>query len=216
MYSDRIQLVHQQHEEQLSKEREKAQQRFQEMKEKLTSELTSVQSQLTLLQNKLEKCKKEKEKRDDQGEKQQPQVVIDKKEDELSKKKKKGRAPSRRSDGFLRDIHVTATPPIKRVTRQKSASQEMLDSLGLDPVTGRSESSGKGMHTPDSCRTSGKMAANGNTETKLSITKLVAESIRNPASVAAIRRELKADGLTPKIQRKFQHNLPSMPTSNDA
>ena len=38
---------------------------------------------------------------------------------------------------------------------------------------------------------------------KLSITELVAESLKNPSCIAAIRKELKADGLTPKIKKKF-------------
>lgn len=55
---------------------------------------------------------------------------------------------------------------------------------------------------------------------KRSITELVAESLKNPASIASIRQELKADNLTPRIQRKLknptnhQTTLPSL--SNDS
>lgn len=58
---------------------------------------------------------------------------------------------------------------------------------------------------------------------KMTITDLVAESLKYPGSMAAIRKELKSDGLTPKIQRKFHTakntpmTLPAMPqnaTSN--
>lgn len=47
------------------------------------------------------------------------------------------------------------------------------------------------------------------------ITELVAESLVNPSSMSAIRKELKADALTPRIQRKFAAkppppSLPSM------
>ena len=38
-----------------------------------------------------------------------------------------------------------------------------------------------------------------------SITELVTESLLNPGSMAAIRQELKADNLTPKIQRKLKN-----------
>ena len=44
---------------------------------------------------------------------------------------------------------------------------------------------------------------------KLSITDMVAESLRNPITMAAIRNELKADALTPRIQRKFAPKAPS-------
>ena len=37
----------------------------------------------------------------------------------------------------------------------------------------------------------------------LTITALVAESLSNPGSIATIRKELKSDSFTPKIQRKF-------------
>ena len=40
---------------------------------------------------------------------------------------------------------------------------------------------------------------------RLSITDLVSECLRNPSSMANIRSHLKADNLTPKIQRKFHH-----------
>lgn len=54
------------------------------------------------------------------------------------------------------------------------------------------------------------------------ITALVAESLANPSSMLAIRKELKSDSFTPKIQRKFHRSgsrtasaLPSMsPKSN--
>ena len=47
---------------------------------------------------------------------------------------------------------------------------------------------------------------------KTSITTLVEESLRNPASIAAIRKQLKSEGLTPKIQRKFPMK-PNTPTT---
>ena len=56
---------------------------------------------------------------------------------------------------------------------------------------------------------------------KLTITDLVAERIKHPGTMAAIRKELKADGLTPKIQRKFHikstpTTLPAMPATQNA
>ena len=47
---------------------------------------------------------------------------------------------------------------------------------------------------------------------RTSITTLVEESLRNPASIASIRKQLKSEGLTPKIQRKFPMK-PSTPTT---
>ena len=50
-----------------------------------------------------------------------------------------------------------------------------------------------------------------------SITEMVAECVLNPGSMAHIRRQLKADNLTPRIQRKFHckttpTNLPALST----
>ena len=184
------------------------------MKDKLTGEVKTLQSQLALLQVKTEKFKKDKEKGEDKSEKHQPQFV-DNKEYEPFQKQRKGRYLSRGSDGFLMD--VIATPPIRRATRQKSSSQEMLDSLGLDSITSHSEAHRKERYLGEPYRASARTVVNGSSDNKLSITKLVAESIRNPESVASIRRELKADGLTPRIQKKFQRNpISSMPTKTDA
>ena len=46
---------------------------------------------------------------------------------------------------------------------------------------------------------------------KASITTLVEESLRNPSSIASIRKQLKSEGLTPKIQRKFPAKKPLTP-----
>lgn len=43
---------------------------------------------------------------------------------------------------------------------------------------------------------------------KLTITALVAESLAYPGSISVIRKELKSDAFTPKIQRKFQNRSP--------
>ena len=52
---------------------------------------------------------------------------------------------------------------------------------------------------------------------RASITDMVAECMRNPASMTNIRSELKADNLTPKIQRKFHCKAPrmSLPAMNN-
>ena len=44
---------------------------------------------------------------------------------------------------------------------------------------------------------------------RLSITDMVSECLRNPSSMASIRSNLKADNLTPRIQRKFRYKTTS-------
>ena len=43
---------------------------------------------------------------------------------------------------------------------------------------------------------------------RMSITDMVSECMRNPSSMANIRNHLKADNLTPKIQKKFRYKPP--------
>ena len=47
------------------------------------------------------------------------------------------------------------------------------------------------------------------TSERLSITDMVTEVLQNPSSMASIRSNLKADNLTPRIQRKFRYKMPS-------
>lgn len=88
--------------------------------------------------------------------------------------------------------------------RPRSASYSDLTSVGkadtcdhtqAEKVTKISPETQQLLATPTSQR-------RGSTE-KRSITELVADSLKNPASISSIRQELKSDDLTPKIQRKF-------------
>ena len=59
--------------------------------------------------------------------------------------------------------------------------------------------------------------AHHTTSERLSITDMVAECMHNPLSMAIIRSNLKADNLTPRIQRKFRYKptsaaLPAIPS----
>ena len=69
---------------------------------------------------------------------------------------------------------------------------------------------------PDAVSAPGKPFCPGGE--KMSITDMVAESLKNPSCIATIRRELKADALTPKIQRKFHMKTTptSLPSMNDS
>ena len=96
-------------------------------------------------------------------------------------------------------------------SKQKSASFADLSFVGKDQDDSDGRRNGVGTSMKLSPEIQRPSEVNGrqitqrrlsNTE-KSSITTLVEESLRNPSSIASIRKQLKSDGLTPKIQRKF-------------
>ena len=57
--------------------------------------------------------------------------------------------------------------------------------------------------------TSSSSSSSQHSGERLSITDMVSECLRNPSSMASIRSNLKADNLTPRIQRKFRYKTTS-------
>ena len=99
-------------------------------------------------------------------------------------------------------------------------NEDPLNSAAQKPVVSgpilRSASSSNllGSHARSTASQAATTPASHHTE-RHSITDMVSECLHNPSSMANIRSNLKADNLTPKIQRKFYHKatppgLPSM------
>ena len=98
-------------------------------------------------------------------------------------------------------------------TRERSASSGDLTAVDGDGTEGKRGSNRKLSMVTES-QAAPSTEKRGCSE-KRSITELVAESLLNPSSMSAIRQELKADNLTPKIQRKIKNHtnqttLPSL------
>ena len=117
---------------------------------------------------------------------------------------------------------VTMNSPSSERRRRKKQVQK--EDRGLTPEPIHRSASWADVHAgeeagsgglPDTIAVPGKSLCTGE---KLSITEMVAESLRNPGCIATIRRELKADALTPKIQRKFHVKTTptSLPSMNDS
>ena len=83
--------------------------------------------------------------------------------------------------------------------RQKSASFTDLTTLEKDEEK-RSEKESEIQRSLDATTATSSQRPS---RERITITEMVAESLMNPTSMAVIRKELKADSLTPKIQRKF-------------
>lgn len=91
--------------------------------------------------------------------------------------------------------------------RQKSASFTDLTTLEKDEEK-RSEKESEVQRSLDATKTTSPQRPS---RERITITEMVAESLKNPSTMAVIRKELKADSLTPKIHRKFHKK--SSPTT---
>ena len=120
------------------------------------------------------------------------------------RRKKDGRRQSREHPRTPSDVRKMSTPTLSVLTaaaRPRSAS--------LTDLTDQGTAGGVPETTNRSLEGSQQRVVGGAT-----ITELVAESLTSPGTMAAIRKELKADALTPKIQRKFAAKTtpPSLPS----
>lgn len=126
------------------------------------------------------------------------------------------------------ELDVTLSPPQKHQPssdsdllsysdRPKSSSHSDLTTSGLEEKsTGAFKLPTTPQVSPANSKknlSNGKMGRRDSSE-KGTITSLVAESLKNPSSMLAIKKELKSDGFTPKIQRKFhQKSSPGNPVT---
>ena len=100
-----------------------------------------------------------------------------------------------------RDI-FSPTASLSLEGRPKSASVSDLSTATAEQKTKN------GTKTSDVQTCPNQSNSRASTTQRSTITAMVAESINNPDSITAIRKQLKADSLTPRIQRKF-HQLPA-------
>ena len=202
---DKLREVQQHHEATLAAERAAEEERWVQVTQQLTMELETANTQLASLQKSTanNSSKQKKQERLLPGE-EAPMVTLSALDlDEKSPKSKSTGRNRKISNLLLDDIEVQrkgslgsaalVSPKLTRSSRPKSGSQETLDSLGIDK------------HRDAATRVLDGEKSNG--KKRPSISQLVADNTNNPQSMAAIRKELKSDGLTPRLQRKFHHNL---------
>lgn len=201
------------YEQALKKEQKTSKERLEKVKrekddeiEKATQKLTKLDLKVNELQILLEKTVKST-----------PQVKVDTvSTPPLSSSK------DRKAKKDVESASITKSPESKSNleadSRPRSTSFTDLTSIGNE--ADHKQSKVKNL-SPETQR----LQANVNSKRRSSIEKrsiaeLVAESLNNPSSMAAIRQELKSDGFTPKIQRKFLKKnsnpatLPSMTPPN--
>lgn len=229
MFQEKLKMIHAQHEESLSKEKTKSAEEYAQMKQKFTDDLSQARDEIKELKKTIESFKQSinSSNQDVQDEVEKscstPTIQITQNSPVPIKKKNKFQKANGAGSVKLQAQHrasfgtivTSGGSPFMAARHSRSGNddvQETMDILGLDS-TNNSTFEPKPLLDVTPRRSLDGMR---NTVTlsrpndKLTITQLVEESIHKPGSMAAIRMQLKADGLTPKINKKFRE-LPSMP-----
>ena len=215
LMQEKVLQAQQKYEEALAAERALTAENLSKMKQQLIEELDHAKSESKLLCGKIEGSQKCEVQIDhDSLEDEDPSINTSTTDKGitgvLSKKNKKAKGYA----GIVRlnreSVGSLPSPLINRTVKKRNSERETMDILGLDPLQDT-------VHLPidDKPRRSfegqQKMfitpRPNGD---KLTITQLVEDSLHNPGTIASIRKQLKKDGLTPKIERKFKQDLPPM------
>ena len=192
---------HRQHDDILAKERARAEENLAHLRSELTSELQLAQETIEQLRAKGVATSSEPSKQGAKEEEARPP---------------KGSVAISVSDASMNS-------PTSEKRRRRKPQKEDLAERSLSPQPIPRSASWADVHAGEGAGPGGLPdAVPGKSSNvggeKLSITDLVAESLKNPGCIATIRRELKADALTPKIQRKFHMKTTptSLPSMNDS
>eukprot|EP00731_Ephydatia_muelleri_P019355 Em0012g180a len=192
---------HRQHDDILAKERARAEENLAHLRSELTSELQLAQETIEQLRAK--------------------GVVTSSEPSKQGAKEEDARPPKGSVAISVSDASMNSPTSEKR--RRRKPQKEDLAERSLSPQPIPRSASWADIHAGEGAGPGGLPdAVPGKSSNvggeKLSITDLVAESLKNPGCIATIRRELKADALTPKIQRKFHVKTTptSLPSMNDS
>ena len=220
MSEEKLIEIHRQQDELLKNERSRNKERVANLKAEFGGKLEEAAQTITTLQTRmseLERCL------DKAASKSPPDIRIDTPTPPIqgSPISTRRRKHKRKSNTKSPEETAEESSGLSSELQQRSASFADLS------VTGKSqeeESDGRRNGAAESFKLSPEIQrsqeVNGkfnyqrrpsNTE-RMSITTLVEESLRNPSSIASIRKQLKSEGLTPKIERKFPKK-PSTPTT---
>ena len=200
---DKLVQAHRKHDEILTNERSRNKEDITNLKHTHNSEMEEARKRINDLEEKvsglegsLEKALKQQAQADAKVDGSTPTNSPARKKKHRPKDGKKSKVDARKLSVF------SPTRTISPESLPKSASFSDLTALAKTERDGK-EDTNRSLDTSISQRTT--------THEKHSITDMVAETLKNPSSIAVIRRELKADALTPRIERKFP--MKTMPTT---
>lgn len=224
MLQEKLHQFHKQKEEALSEERSKANETFSQMKQQLHQELSQAKDEIAYLKEQIEsfnqtqngsipeEARMDLQASDKNDKLLMPSIQVSTNSPHVKKKKTKlhnviSNKQQRGSLGSIPSSLPNHNPEFSSETR------ETIDILGLDtaPLTQGQGDLSKPRRSFDVMTHKSLVNVPKPDGSKLTITQLVEECMQKPGSMASIRQQLKADGLTPKIQKKFHHTLPSMP-----
>lgn len=224
MLQEKLHQFHKQKEEVLSEERSKAHETFSQMKQQLLQELSQAKDEIAYLKETIEsfnqtqngsipeEAKSDLETSDKNDKSLMPSIQVTTHSPHVKKKKTKvhNMISNQQQRGSVGSIPSSL---INNSLEFSSKAQETIDILGLDtaPLTQGQGDLSKPRRSFDVMTHKSLVNPPKPNGTKLTITQLVEECMQKPGSMASIRQQLKADGLTPKIHKKFHHPLPSMP-----
>ena len=181
----------------------KSSEQFSEMKRMYAFELREAKLKIEKLEEQVKKFEKKRTKNPNQvvTEESEPSVKIavnNKTPTSLEKHQKDIRP---QQDTTIASINVSPMTA-RKLSHRKSAEEETMDILGIDPLKTAVPVTSKPRRSFEGQRTT--FVTPKPTGNRLTITQLVEENMHVPGTMAAIKRELKADGLTPRINRKLQ------------
>jgi hypothetical protein len=205
-FQENLKQIYAQHNEELAKEREEHDQTKQQLLNQLTEANKKVAESLKSLK------KAEGSKEVDESSEQfssAPKIQLTQ---ETPPKNKKILKPSNNHLKLHRgSVDAILSPRILHTNRKNQTPQETVNILGLD--SGSEEKKPLSDEIPKRRSLDGIRGGMQKPSDKFTITQLVEESINKPGSMSAIKMELKADGLTPRINKKFNRELPSLTDS---
>ena len=207
---------HHKHEEVRSHDRSRYEEKIAALKQALGTELENKTQKINELEQKVSELQRCLEKA-----LKQPEIKVDTPNTPEGSPARRRRYRKRDEDMITRQAeearsvfsptHSLRSPDGRR---QKSASFTDLTTLEKDEEK-RSEKESEVQRSFDATTATSSQRPS---RERITITEMVAESLMNPTSMAVIRKELKADSLTPKIQRKFhkKSSPSSLPVVNNA
>ncbi len=190
---DKLIQAHRHHEDMLANERARCEEKLSSLRQSHDSEMKQAQKRITELEAKVAEVEAALEK----ASKPQPEVKVDGGTPTSSparrRKYKRREQEATREGEVAKDRNVfSPTRSVSPDTFQRSASTSDL----REGERGRERKE-------DVNRSVDMVCLPRPLHERLTITELVTDSLNKPGSMLAIRRELKADALTPKILKKF-------------
>lgn len=208
---EKLVQAHHKHEELRMSDRSMFEEKFTNLKQAHSAELAKKTQKINELEQNISELQKCLEKAMKQVEVKVDVATPENSPARRRRHRKREQGASEKKPEEMRSIFSPTRSIRSPDGRQKSASFTDLTTLGKDGENRNEKTGGEKSDVQRSFDTTTSSHSQRLSRERITITEMVAESLKNPSSIAVIRQELKADSLTPKIQRKFP--MKSSPTT---